>query len=86
MKRSLILIGVIALIVLSFLAGFIAGRKSPIPLSPNTYGDFEAEVTRARDGDTAIISVNDEEEAIRYIGINTPEIMHPGKNEERIFI
>ena len=85
MKRTLILISVAALIVLSFLTGFVAGRKSPVPLSPDTYGDFEAEVTRTRDGDTAIISVNGEEEAVRYLGANTPEIMHPGKNEEECF-
>src|SRR3989344_2955432 len=85
MKRSLILTGVTALIVLSFLTGFAVGRKSPVPLSPDTYGDFEAEVIRARDGDKAVISVNGEEEAIRYIGINTPEITHPGKNKEECF-
>ena len=85
MKRSLILTGVTALIVLSFLTGFAVGRKSSVPLSPDTYGDFEAEIVRARDGDTAVISVNGEEEAIRYIGINTPEITHPGKNEEECF-
>ena len=85
MKRSLIILSVLSLIVLSFLGGFVAGRKSPVPLSPNTYRDFEAEVTRTRDGDTAVIWVNDEEEAVRYIGINSPEIMHPGKNEEECF-
>ena len=74
--------GILALAAVSFISGFYLGKASPIPLALNPYGDFDAKVVRMRDGDTPVIEAYGEEEAIRYIGIDTPETKHPEKGEE----
>lgn len=40
-------------------------------------------VVRVVDGDTIQVRVNDREENVRYIGVNTPETHHPTKGRER---
>ena len=47
--------------------------------SGNTHSNFNYTVKRAIDGDTIVLSNN---ERVRYIGVNTPEIRHPGKDVE----
>ena len=39
-------------------------------------------VVRVVDGDTIQVRVADRVEKVRYIGVNTPEVHHPGKGEE----
>ncbi len=40
------------------------------------------EVARVVDGDTVRVVINGQEEAIRLIGIDTPETVHPTRGEE----
>jgi micrococcal nuclease len=42
----------------------------------------EALVTRVVDGDTIVVRLGTASEKVRYIGVNTPEIHHPGKGAE----
>lgn len=41
-----------------------------------------AEVVRAVDGDTAIVEIDGSEERLRYIGVDTPESVQPGRPVE----
>ena len=43
---------------------------------------LEGTVTRIVDGDTIHVDVGRRIEKVRYIGVNTPEVHHPGKGEE----
>ena len=43
---------------------------------------LEGIVTRVVDGDTIHVDVGGRVEKVRYIGVNTPEVHHPGKGEE----
>jgi micrococcal nuclease len=43
---------------------------------------LEGIVTRVVDGDTIHVDVGGCIEKVRYIGVNTPEVHHPGKGEE----
>jgi len=40
------------------------------------------EVARVVDGDTVRVVINGQEEAIRLIGVDTPETVHPTRGEE----
>jgi len=40
------------------------------------------EVARVVDGDTVRVIINGQEEAIRLIGVDTPETVHPTRGEE----
>lgn len=64
--------------------GFVVGRQTaPDLVLPDTYAkNFDALVERTRDGDTVTIAVGDNEEAIRYIGVDAPETKHPEKGEQ----
>ena len=44
--------------------------------SDNSGGEAAARVTHIRDGDTIEVDIDGKEYAVRYIGINTPEIAH----------
>lgn len=63
-------------------------RKNAVPLAvqPNTV--YMARIKRVVDGDTAVIvfMINDgkiyKEERVRFIGVNTPETVHPSKPVE----
>lgn len=43
---------------------------------------IEAKVERIIDGDSAVISFNDQTEKVRFIGVDTPETVHPEKGEQ----
>src|SRR6267142_867529 len=43
---------------------------------------LEGTVVRIVDGDTIHVRLSDRVEKVRYIGVNTPEVHHPGKGEE----
>lgn len=64
--------------------GFVVCRQTaPDPVLPDTYAkSFDALIERTRDGDTVIIAVGDNEEVIRYIGVDAPETKHPEKGEQ----
>jgi micrococcal nuclease len=44
---------------------------------------MDAFVTRVVDGDTIVVRLGTASEKVRYIGVNTPEVHHPRKGEER---
>ncbi len=48
----------------------------------NAFVQTDAKVTRVIDGDTIEVSINGELKTVRYIGINTPETVHPSKPVE----
>lgn len=47
-----------------------------------TAGRTSAEVVRVIDGDTIAVTIDDVEYRVRYIGIDTPETVHPSKPVE----
>ena len=48
----------------------------------NTAGEFtKAEIQYVVDGDTLVVAIQDREETIRMIGVNTPESVHPEKEQ-----
>jgi micrococcal nuclease len=47
-----------------------------------TISIIEAQVTRVIDGDTIEVSIDGQIYKVRYIGIDTPETVHPTKGEE----
>lgn len=67
----------IMVVLLAFL-GVLMGCQF-IPGSPSE-GLYP--VTRVVDGDTIKVLVNNQEETVRYIGIDTPETVHPSKPVE----
>ena len=44
--------------------------------------EISAQVTRIIDGDTIEVVINNEVKIVRYIGIDTPETIHPNQPEE----
>ena len=62
--------------LLAALCAALCGCSAPAAVSP---GDGEAfPVTRVVDGDTIRVELPSGEEAVRYIGIDTPESVKPG--------
>ncbi len=57
---------------------------SPTPFSTSLIsgGKEFAQIVKVVDGDTITVSLNDKNETIRIIGINTPETVDPRKNVE----
>ena len=73
----IIIIGVIA---------YLFGGESVFNLSGNNGGneagnqDFvPAVIVRAVDGDTAVVKVDGQEKRVRFLGVDTPETVHPNK-------
>jgi micrococcal nuclease len=65
-------LGIGLLAVLSAFALVTCGGGKGIPDGP-----FEAKVKRVVDGDTIVVSVNGNNERVRYIGVDTPESVKP---------
>jgi len=65
-------LGIGLLAVLSASALVTCGGGNGIPDGP-----FEAKVKRVVDGDTIVVSVNGNNERVRYIGVDTPESVKP---------
>jgi micrococcal nuclease len=47
------------------------------------HSELEGTVTRVVDGDTIYVDVGGRVERVRYIGVNTPEMNHPRRGQER---
>ena len=69
-------------IVLLLLAGLVlgdvplpGGSDDPAALQPG--GTATATVERVIDGDTIVVRLGDQEEHVRYVGIDTPETVKP---------
>lgn len=70
-KKLIILI--IAAICMYFFGGNVISDK-------DSNGEFiSGVVARVVDGDTAVIRVNGEERRVRFLGVDTPETVHPNK-------
>lgn len=69
----------LAIILLSFFAGYFSPQKSVIReiSTPVLY-----KVVKVIDGDTIQVEINNKAETIRLIGVNTPEVQNPYKPEE----
>jgi micrococcal nuclease len=59
-------------------AALVACTRPP----PAVTEDGAATVVHVLDGDTAIMDIDGAEESVRFLGIDTPEIAHPGEPEE----
>jgi micrococcal nuclease len=63
--------------VIAVAAGCTRSASSPPPAQ-----DGKGTVVHVLDGDTAIIDIAGTEESVRFLGIDTPEIVHPDQPEE----
>ena len=73
----IIIIGVIA---------YLFGGESVFNISGNNGGNeagnqnfVPAVIVRAVDGDTAVVKVDGQEKRVRFLGVDTPETVHPNK-------
>ena len=75
----------IIIIIIGVIAYFFGG-ESVFNLSGNNSGndsgnqDFvQAVIVRAVDGDTAVVKIDGQEKRVRFLGVDTPETVHPNK-------
>lgn len=71
----------IIIIIIGVVAYFFGG-ESVFNISGNDSGnqDFvQAVIVRAVDGDTAVVKVDGQEKRVRFLGVDTPETVHPNK-------
>ena len=71
----------IIIIIIAGIAYFFGG-DSVLNFSGNEPGnqDFvQAVIVRAVDGDTAVVKVDGQERRVRFLGVDTPETVHPNK-------
>lgn len=72
---------VVGIIVVSALAGYFIPHRPTIQrvevAAPALYNVIEV-----TDGDTIQVDINNKIESVRFIGVDTPEIMHPTKPKE----
>lgn len=61
------------------------GPTSDIPTPQPSAQGVVARVIRVIDGDTILVRVDDTEERVRYIGIDTPEIAHSAGEEAECY-
>ena len=71
----------IIIIIIAGIAYFFGG-DSVLNFSGNEPGDqdfVQAVIVRAVDGDTAVVKVDGQERRVRFLGVDTPETVHPNK-------
>lgn len=71
----------IIIIIIAGIAYFFGG-ESILNFSGNEAGnqDFvQAVIVRAVDGDTAVVKIDGQEKRVRFLGVDTPETVHPNK-------
>ena len=75
----------IIIIIIGIIAYFFGG-ESVFNISENNGGndsgnqDFvQAVIVRAVDGDTAVVKIDGQEKRVRFLGVDTPETVHPNK-------
>lgn len=66
------------LLLVFLLAAILAGCGGSSGAFSTSQQFIPAEVTKVVDGDTLYLKTNDRQEKVRLIGVNTPEISHPG--------
>ena len=72
---------IFVLIIIVICAYFFGDNLlTELPDDAQDNGEFIAGVvTRVVDGDTAVIRVNGEDRRVRFLGVDTPETVHPNK-------
>lgn len=94
-KNKKILIGICLFVMLSLIAAFSQNDKLISYVEKNYNIDFgiekdgenqtanteEYKVVRVVDGDTIVVNFNGKEEKVRFIGVDTPESVHPDKSK-----
>jgi micrococcal nuclease len=68
--------------VLRALVVLVALLCGAAPAAARSSAPAEGLVVRVVDGDTIHVRLGDRLEKVRYIGVNTPEIHHPGRGAE----
>ena len=58
-------------------------QRNPLWRNDGDDEQTEAQVIRVIDGDTIVVNINGEVYTVRYLGIDTPETVHPSKAVER---
>jgi micrococcal nuclease len=82
MKRLLIFMLLISVLALPG-CQVVLTQSTPSPAPTIILGNtIEAQVVRVVDGDTIIVDIGGQEYRVRYIGIDTPETVHPTKPVE----
>ena len=77
-KKIILLI--IAAAVMYFAGGeFVPSDVEDIDTGQDTSGIVAGVVARVVDGDTAVIRVDGKERRVRFLGVDTPETVHPTK-------
>ena len=70
-------------IIISFILAFITfwfgGGQAQLDSTQNSVVIETATVVRVIDGDTITVTIDDQEETVRYIGIDTPEPYRDGE-------
>ena len=76
-------LGPIALVLLALVVLAVAfARTGALPIEPVDLANGQVYVSRAVDGDTIVVQAGGGEYRIRYIGIDTPETVAPGRPVE----
>src|SRR3546814_18860345 len=57
----------------------VAPAPTPTATSPSLPGRTPATVVDVVDGDTIVVEIDGVEQRVRYIGIDTPETVHPSR-------
>lgn len=79
-RSVLLALAVIGVLLFGYSQGWVGGGGGGIDPQPGQ--TVEAEVTRVVDGDTVVVEIDGVEERLRYIGIDTPETVAPGRPVE----
>jgi micrococcal nuclease len=82
MKKPLIFMLIILVLALPGCQVFTSSIDNTQPDPINSGNVIDAQVVRVVDGDTIIVNVEGQEYRVRYIGIDTPETVHPTKPVE----
>jgi len=59
--------------------GNVNENQNEIPASVDSSGIIQGIVAKVVDGDTAVVRVNGEDRRVRFLGVDTPETVHPTK-------
>ncbi len=70
----------IIIIIIGIIAYFFGGESVFNVGNDSENQDFiQAVIVRAVDGDTAVVRIDGQEKRVRFLGVDTPETVHPNK-------
>ena len=72
---------IFVLLIVAICAYFFGDNLlTELPDDPKSNGEFiSGMIVRVVDGDTAVVRVNGEDRRVRFLGVDTPETVHPNK-------